>query len=277
MNAGKLSSDVRTPSCSVQGISGKFPAVDLGYEPEIAGDSPVKKRQKTGIHKPEKTMKAGLARRVRRWRMGRPENRFGAMAQRLLYLLRMTVLHGRIVRKRNLYGGLMHACLFGGFITLLAGTTLVMAGIVDNILNGVARPFFGWVSDQIGRENTMFVAFALEGIGIFALYKLGSDPVWFVILSGLVFFAWGEIYSLFPSTCTDTFGTKFATTNAGLLYTAKGTAALLVPYTNQIQKAFQEPRLLIVTDPRADHQAVKESSYVNIPVIALANTDSPLR
>ena len=88
-------------------------------------------------------------------------------------------------------------------------------------LNGLTRPFFGWISDQIGRENTMFIAFFLEGVGIFALYKLGSDPWWFVVLSGVVFFAWGEIYSLFPSTCTDTFGTKFATTNAGLLYTAR--------------------------------------------------------
>ena len=79
----------------------------------------------------------GLARRVRRWRMGRAENRFGAMAQRLLYLLRMTVLHGRIVRKRNLYGGLMHACLFGGFVTLLAGTTIVM------IEADIAVPVFG--------------------------------------------------------------------------------------------------------------------------------------
>jgi OFA family oxalate/formate antiporter-like MFS transporter len=66
---------------------------------------------------------------------------------------------------------------------------------------------------------------------------LGHDPVWFVILSGLVFFAWGEIYSLFPSTCTDTFGSKFATTNAGLLYTAKGTAALLVPVANYMQQS----------------------------------------
>ena len=103
---------------------------------------------------------------------------------------------------------------------------LTFAATLDRILNGLTRPFFGWVSDHIGRENTMFIAFLLEGIGIFALYKLGTDPVWFVILSGLVFFAWGEIYSLFPSTCTDTFGAKFATTNAGLLYTAKGTAAL---------------------------------------------------
>jgi MFS transporter, OFA family, oxalate/formate antiporter len=114
---------------------------------------------------------------------------------------------------------------------------LTFAATLDRILNGLTRPFFGWVSDQIGRENTMFIAFFLEGLGIFALYKLGADPVWFVILSGLVFFAWGEIYSLFPSTCTDTFGSKFATTNAGLLYTAKGTAALLVPYSNSIQKA----------------------------------------
>src|SRR5215813_15401873 len=82
----------------------------------------------------------------------------------------------------------------------------------------------------------MFIAFGLEGIGIYALYKFGADPVSFVLLSGLVFFAWGEIYSLFPSTCTDTFGAKFATTNAGLLYTAKGTAALLVPLANYVQQ-----------------------------------------
>jgi OFA family oxalate/formate antiporter-like MFS transporter len=124
-------------------------------------------------------------------------------------------------------------------VTLIGLTmpALTFAATLDRILNGLTRPFFGWVSDQIGRENTMFIAFFLEGIGIFMLYKLGADPVWFVILSGLVFFAWGEIYSLFPSTATDTFGAKFATTNAGLLYTAKGTAALLVPYSNAIQKA----------------------------------------
>lgn len=118
----------------------------------------------------------------------------------------------------------------------LTMTALTFAATLDRILNGLTRPFFGWVSDHIGRENTMFIAFFIEGVGIFALYMFGHIPVMFVLLSGLVFFAWGEIYSLFPSTCTDTFGSKFATTNAGLLYTAKGTAALLVPYTNQIQK-----------------------------------------
>jgi OFA family oxalate/formate antiporter-like MFS transporter len=109
---------------------------------------------------------------------------------------------------------------------------LTFALSIDRILNGVTRPFFGWVSDNIGRENTMFIAFGLEAVGIWALSVFGHDPVHFVILSGLVFFAWGEIYSLFPATCTDVFGSRFATVNAGLLYTAKGTASLLVPLAN---------------------------------------------
>lgn len=109
---------------------------------------------------------------------------------------------------------------------------LTFALSLDRIFNGLTRPFFGWVSDYIGRENTMFIAFGIEAVGIYALSILGHNPVFFVILSGLVFFGWGEIYSLFPSICGDTFGTRYATTNAGLLYTAKGTAALLVPLSN---------------------------------------------
>jgi len=111
-------------------------------------------------------------------------------------------------------------------------SALVLAIQIERILNGITRPFWGWVSDHIGRENTMFIAFGIEAIGIWMLAQFGQDPVAFVILSGLVFFAWGEIYSLFPSTCTDTYGVKYATTNAGLLYTAKGTASLLVPFGN---------------------------------------------
>jgi OFA family oxalate/formate antiporter-like MFS transporter len=117
----------------------------------------------------------------------------------------------------------------------LVGITLpalTFALSLDRIFNGLTRPFFGWVSDNIGRENTMFIAFTLEAGGIWMLSTFGQNPISFVLLSGLVFFAWGEIYSLFPSTCTDVFGTKYATTNAGMLYTAKGTAALLVPLGN---------------------------------------------
>src|SRR5437588_6049544 len=90
---------------------------------------------------------------------------------------------------------------------------LTFALTIDRVLNGFTRPFFGWVSDHIGRETTMFIAFAIEAVGIVALAKFGHDPFWFVILTGLVFFAWGEIYSLFPSTCGDTYGGKYATTN----------------------------------------------------------------
>jgi OFA family oxalate/formate antiporter-like MFS transporter len=122
----------------------------------------------------------------------------------------------------------------------LAGLTLpalTFALSLDRVLNGLTRPFFGWISDLIGRENTMFIAFSLEALGIFALNRFGQDPVLFVLLTGLVFFAWGEIYSLFPATCGDTFGPAYATTNAGLLYTAKGSAALLVPLANLLSVA----------------------------------------
>jgi len=114
---------------------------------------------------------------------------------------------------------------------------LTFALAIDRILNGVTRPFFGWVSDNIGRELTMFIAFGLEAVGILSLWQLGSNPVAFVLLTGLVFFAWGEIYSLFPSTCTDTFGPQFAAANAGALYTAKGTASLLVPLSSVLAAA----------------------------------------
>jgi OFA family oxalate/formate antiporter-like MFS transporter len=121
----------------------------------------------------------------------------------------------------------------------LVGLTLpalTFALTIDRVLNGLCRPFFCWVSDHIGRENTMFIAFTLEGVGILALANLGTDPTLFVILSGVVFFGWGEIYSLFPATVSDTWGTKFATSNAGLMYTAKGTAALVIPYTSVLAK-----------------------------------------
>ena len=122
--------------------------------------------------------------------------------------------------------------LFG--ITMAA---LPFALSLDRILNGLTRPFFGWVSDHLGRENTMFLAFGLEGVGILLLITFAHIPVLFVLLSGLVFFAWGEIYSLFPAICGDLFGRKFATANYGLLYTAKGTASLVVPVGNLVKAA----------------------------------------
>jgi len=104
------------------------------------------------------------------------------------------------------------------------------------VMNGLSRPFFGAMSDRFGRERTMFVAFLVEACAI-ALIPFASNPVWFVVCVGLVFFAWGEIFALFPAVCTDTYGSKYATANYGLLYTAKGAAALLVPLANVLNDA----------------------------------------
>jgi len=104
-------------------------------------------------------------------------------------------------------------------------TALVLAITVDRVLNGLTRPFWGWVSDHLGRENAIFVSFILEALSVFALLQLINRPVWFVALSGLCFFAWGNIFSLFPAITGDLYGNKWATTNYGIVYTAKGVAA----------------------------------------------------
>ncbi len=106
---------------------------------------------------------------------------------------------------------------------------LLFALSLNNLMNGLSRPLFGWVSDWLGREMTMFLTFLAEGIGILYLDRYGSNPVDFVILAGLVFFAWGNIFSIFPALTSDHFGNKYATTNYALLYTAKGCAAFFVP------------------------------------------------
>src|SRR5262249_5552737 len=156
----------------------------------------------------------------------------------LMYLMFVLVGAGGLMVTANLKPIALDLKVDSIPVTLIRLTmpAITFAATLARILNGLTRPFCGWISDMIGRENTMFIAFSMEGVGIYLLYLWGHDPVWFVLLSGFVFFAWGEIYSLFPSTCTDTFGAKFATTNAGLLYTAKGTAALLVPIANYMQQ-----------------------------------------
>jgi OFA family oxalate/formate antiporter-like MFS transporter len=120
-------------------------------------------------------------------------------------------------------------------VILFGATTLVVSGVIDNVSNGSARPFFGWVSDQIGREYTMAIAFTAGGIAYWLLGSAGTTPWTFVICAALIFFTWGEIFSLFPSTCTDMFGPKYATTNTALLYTAKGLSAFVVPLANVLK------------------------------------------
>jgi MFS transporter, OFA family, oxalate/formate antiporter len=122
-------------------------------------------------------------------------------------------------------------------VLLFGGTTLTVALIVDNVANGAARPLFGWISDNIGREYTMAIAFGLGGMAYWLLGSMGTAPWAFVVFAAMIFLTWGEIFSLFPSTCTDTFGPKFATVNLSLLYTAKGTSAFLTPAANMIKDA----------------------------------------
>jgi OFA family oxalate/formate antiporter-like MFS transporter len=137
-------------------------------------------------------------------------------------------------------GGLMVITQFTSFAKSFgidAKTTVLIGGLTlaaiptaltfDRITNGLTRPFFGFVSDHLGRENTMALAFILEGVAIYFMLQYRSDPYMLVVLSGLVFFGWGEIFSLFPSTLTDTFGTKYATTNYGFLYMAQGVGSIL--------------------------------------------------
>jgi OFA family oxalate/formate antiporter-like MFS transporter len=106
-------------------------------------------------------------------------------------------------------------------------TVLSLAILIDGVMNGLTRPLFGWISDHLGRYNTMFLAFVLEAVAITGLTRAVHQPFWFVTLAGLTFFAWGEIYSLFPSATADLFGSKYATTNFGIQYTSKGIASLL--------------------------------------------------
>jgi len=147
----------------------------------------------------------------------------------------------------------------GNTILFAGASTLTVALIVDNVCNGGARPLFGWVSDNIGREYTMAIAFGLGAVAYWMLGSLGTAPWAFVIFAALIFLTWGEIFSLFPSTCTDTFGPKFATVNLSLLYTAKGTSAFLVPLAN-----------VIMSSTGSWHMVFVVTAAMNIVVVALA-------
>ena len=145
-------------------------------------------------------------------------------------------------------------------LAIIGGATaLSVALIVDSVCNGLARPLFGWVSDNIGREYTMAIAFALGALSYWLLGSAGGSPWAFVVFAALIFLTWGEIYSLFPSTCTDSFGPKFATVNLSLLYTAKGASAFLVPVANMIKAHTGSWHMVFVI-----------TAVMNLVVVALA-------
>jgi MFS transporter, OFA family, oxalate/formate antiporter len=156
----------------------------------------------------------------------------------------------------------------GSMVLFGAATTLTVALIVDGVCNGGARPLFGWVSDHIGREYTMAIAFGFGAVAYWLLGTLGHSPWLFVLFAALIFLTWGEIFSLFPSTCTDTFGTKFATVNLSLLYTAKGASAFLVPVANIIKSHTGDWHMVFVITAIMNFVVVALALFVLKPVRA---------
>jgi OFA family oxalate/formate antiporter-like MFS transporter len=155
-------------------------------------------------------------------------------------------------------GGLMTAAQIAPIAKdfKIADTPVTLAGFqmaaltfaisLDRIFDGFGRPLFGWISDTIGREHTMFIAFGTAALMLLTLSAYGHIPIVFVLSTAIYFGVFGEIYSLFPATTGDTFGSKYATTNNGMLYTAKGTASLLVPLASIISTNFGWQAVFVV-------------------------------
>lgn len=166
----------------------------------------------------------------------------------VMYLVFVMVASGGLMTAAQI-GPIAHDYKIANTPVTLAGfqmAALTFAISLDRIFDGVGRPFFGWVSDTIGREPTMFIAFGTAALMLLTLSAYGHVPVVFVLATAVYFGVFGEIYSLFPATCGDTFGAKFATTNNGMLYTAKGTASLLVPLASVISSAYGWKAVFVV-------------------------------
>lgn len=166
----------------------------------------------------------------------------------LIYLLFVAVAAGGLMATAQL-GPIAKDYGFAKLPISLLGVTLPLLTMTisfDNVANGLTRPLCGFISDRIGRENTMFFVFIGEGLAMLGLMQFGHEPYAFMLFAALVFMFWGEIFSIFPAICADTFGAKYAAGNAGTLYTAKGTASLLVPLTSVFAVAGNWDRVFII-------------------------------
>jgi OFA family oxalate/formate antiporter-like MFS transporter len=191
------------------------------------------------LRKPSKAEMAAIAPRGATTRDARPAQVLRTPVFWMLYLTFALVASGGLMAAAQIApiaGALKVADVP---VTLIGWTlpALTFAISLDRILDGFGRPLFGWVADMIGREPMMGIAFTTAGAALLLLDRYGTDPVVFVLATALFFLVFGEIYSLFPATCGDTFGSTHAATNAGMLYTAKGTAALVVPFAGTLAAA----------------------------------------
>jgi OFA family oxalate/formate antiporter-like MFS transporter len=166
----------------------------------------------------------------------------------VMYLVFVMVASGGLMAAAQI-APIAHDFKIANSPVTLAGfqmAALTFAISLDRVFDGFGRPFFGWLSDNIGREHTMFIAFGTAALMLLTLSAYGHVPIVFVLSTAVYFGVFGEIYSLFPATSGDTFGAKFATTNNGMLYTAKGTASLLVPLASVISFHFGWQAVFIV-------------------------------
>jgi len=166
----------------------------------------------------------------------------------LIYVIYVLVAAGGVMATAQL-GPIAHDYGIAATPVTLLGVTLpllTMALSIDNVANGLTRPLCGFISDKIGRENTMLIVFVCEGLALLGMMQYGHRPLAFMVFAALIFMFWGEIFSIFPAICGDTFGSKYATANAGTLYTAKGAAALLVPLASVLAAGGNWNRVFIL-------------------------------
>ena len=191
----------------------------------------------TLLIRPKPSKAAMAARRVAASRVDyTPREMIRAPLFWVLYLMFVFVAAGGIIATAQL-GPIAKEFGFAKMPVNLLGVTLpllTMTLSIDNLCNGFTRPLCGFLSDRIGRENTMFMIFLGEGVALLGLMQFGENPYAFMFFAAAVFLCWGEIFSIFPATCADTFGSKYAAANAGTLYTAKGTASMLVPIASML-------------------------------------------
>jgi MFS transporter, OFA family, oxalate/formate antiporter len=157
----------------------------------------------------------------------------------LLYLIYLLIAFGGMIMTAQLGPIARDFGLENQMVTVLGVATpvLALALSMDNFANGITRPLSGWLSDRIGRENMMLMIFSLESVALIGMAVFGRNPYGFLLFAALIFLFWGEIFVIFPALSGDSFGIRYAAANNGLLYTAKGTAALAVPLANLLMLA----------------------------------------
>ena len=157
----------------------------------------------------------------------------------LLYLIYLLIAFGGMIMTAQLGPIARDFGLENKMVMVLGVATpmLALALSIDNFANGITRPLSGWLSDRIGRENMMLMIFSLESVALVGMAVFGRNPYGFLLFAALIFLFWGEIFVVFPALSGDSFGIRYAAANNGLLYTAKGTAALAVPLANLLMMA----------------------------------------